>query len=144
MTQTLKFLTAQLEDRCHSTTSPKTTYFLFLSKHHGIFTDFSQLKVTGSPRWRERRCQNQLNHKPRSRSRHLGDSRCTRALEFSEFLFDWSTVCQKLVPEKDSPQFAADFPQTVGFRCPILFVGGIGSLLITWDFGWGLGRVGGM
>lgn len=48
MTQTLKFLTAQLEDRCHSTTSPKTTYLLFLSKHHGISLVFlSSWKLLG-------------------------------------------------------------------------------------------------
>ena len=46
---------------------------------------------------------------------------------------------------KKKPQFSCGFSTNKGqgFRCPILFVGGIGSLLITWDFGWGLGRVGG-
>lgn len=142
MTQTLKFLTAQLEDRCHSTTSPKTTYFLFLSKHHGIFTDFSQLKVTGSPRWRERRCQDQLNHKPRSRSRHLGDSRCTRALEFSEFDLTGLPSAKNWFPKKIPHNLLRIFHKLLGLDVPFYLLGGLvhcslhGILVGVWG-GWG-------
>lgn len=126
MTQTLKFLTAQLEDRCNWTTSlkPPTSISFFCPNITGIFTDFShQLKVTGSPRWRERRCQDQLNHKPRSRSRHLGDSRCTRALEFSEFDLTGLPTGSR----KRTHNFPADFPQTraKGLGVPFYLLGGL-------------------
>ena len=145
MTQTLKFLTAQLEDRCNWTTSlkPPTSVSFFCPNITRIFTDFShQLKVTGSPRWRERRCQDQLNHKPRSRSRHLGDSRCTRALEFSEF--DLTGLPYWGSSRKRSHNFPADFPQTraKGLDVPFYLLGGLvhcslhGILVGGWG-GWG-------